>query len=212
MSGDNRAVRERGRARRQLLLDAALQVISEKGIAGVTHRAVAAAAGVPPSSATYFFDSLDHLIAEAVRSAMDQELEHLKQLQDIVSQSDAPGSLIIDQFIEYFRVIPPEHTVAQFEMYLFASRRPELQEEVAVIIRATKEVAAAALRIRGITDGNASAAIVALIDGFALHRVAVPAPEQLVSLHRALRALAIGFVALESAESAVSDAPETLSE
>ena len=212
MSGDNRAVQERGKARRQLLLDAALQVIAEKGIAGVTHRAVAATAGVPSSSATYFFDSLDHLVAEAVKAAMDQELERLKQLQDLVATSDAPGSRLIDHFIDHFRANSHEHTVAQFEMYLFASRRPELQEQVAATIQATKDVASSALRLRGITDDHASSAVVALIDGFSLHRVAVPAPEQLISLHRALRALAIGFVALESAESAAPGTPGMRSE
>ncbi|WP_042399093.1 TetR/AcrR family transcriptional regulator [Streptacidiphilus carbonis] len=200
MAGANRAVRERGRVRRQLLLDGAVKVISEQGIGGVTHRSVAAAAGVPASSATYFFDSLDHLIAEAVRSAMDQELERLNGLNEIVSASDAPADRIVDQFIEHLRTAPDQHTVAQFEMYLFASRRPELQRQVAEIIDATKAVAAGALRLRGITDSSAAVALVALIDGFALHRVAVPSPEQLSSLHRALRALAIGYVALESAE------------
>jgi DNA-binding transcriptional regulator YbjK len=207
MAGGNKAVRERGRIRRQLLLDAAIQVISEQGIAGVTHRSVAATAGVPTSSATYFFDSLDHLIAEAVRSAMDQELERLNRLNEIVSASDAPASRIVDQFIEQLRTTPDHHTVAQFEMYLFASRRPELQQQVAEIINATKAVAAGALRLRGITDGSAAEALVALIDGFALHRIAVPSPEKLASLHRALHALAIGYVALESAESASPKAP-----
>ncbi|MCL8014939.1 TetR/AcrR family transcriptional regulator [Streptomyces sp. AS02] len=206
MPGENRAVRERGKVRRQLLLDAVIQVISEKGISGVTHRAVAATAGVPTSSATYFFDSLDHMIAEAVGAAMDQEVERLRQLQDIVSRDDAPASRMVDHFIEHLRTSPDDHTVAQFEMYLFASRRPELQARVADIVHATKDVAASALRLRGITDSAASATVVALIDGFALHRIAVPAPEQLVSLHRALRALTIGFVALESAEAGPPDA------
>ena len=201
MAGENTAVRERGKIRRQLLLDAAIEVISEKGLAEVSHRSVAAVAGVPTSSATYFFDSLDHLIGEAVRTAMDQELERLRQLNEIVARSDAPAGHIVDEFIEHLRTVPAHHTVAQFEMYLFASRRPEFQQRVAEIVDATKDVAAAALGLRGITDHSAAMALVALIDGFALHRVAAPAPEQLAALHRALRALAIGYVALENAES-----------
>ncbi|MGC8074005.1 TetR family transcriptional regulator, partial [Salmonella enterica] len=43
-------MRARGRARRELLLNATLEIIAEKGISAVTHRSVAAAAGVPHSS------------------------------------------------------------------------------------------------------------------------------------------------------------------
>ena len=49
----SRPMRARGRARRELLLDATIAIIAEGGIAAVTHRSVAAAAGVPlPAAVT----------------------------------------------------------------------------------------------------------------------------------------------------------------
>jgi len=72
-------MRARGRARRELLLNATLEIIAEKGISAVTHRSVAAAAGVPHSSTTYFFDSLDDMIGEAVAHAMAAEFERLQE-------------------------------------------------------------------------------------------------------------------------------------
>ena len=46
---------------------AALSLIAQQGFAAVTHRRVAAAAGVPLGSTTYYFDSREHLLREAFR-------------------------------------------------------------------------------------------------------------------------------------------------
>ena len=51
----------RGAARRELLLDAAARVVSERGSAALTHRAVAAEAGVSLASVTYHFASVADL-------------------------------------------------------------------------------------------------------------------------------------------------------
>lgn len=51
--------------RRSRIIDAALDVIAEKGVAGTTHRRVAAMADVPLGSMTYRFHSMDELLREA---------------------------------------------------------------------------------------------------------------------------------------------------
>ena len=69
----------RGHQRRAEVVAATVEVIERQGIEGVTHRSVAAAAGVPLSTTSYFFDSLDHLIGEAVT----------KIAEDVVAGADA---------------------------------------------------------------------------------------------------------------------------
>ena len=59
----------RGEARREAILKATLDVIAAHGTDGVTHRAVAAAAGVPLSATTYWFSSRDELLEETLRYA-----------------------------------------------------------------------------------------------------------------------------------------------
>src|SRR5689334_12851979 len=51
--------------RRDRLIDAALTVIAERGVAGTTHREIARVADVPLGSMTYHFTSLDEVLAEA---------------------------------------------------------------------------------------------------------------------------------------------------
>jgi DNA-binding transcriptional regulator YbjK len=52
---------QRGRARRELLLDAAVAVIASQGASELTHRAAAAEAGVSLASVTYHFPGIDDL-------------------------------------------------------------------------------------------------------------------------------------------------------
>lgn len=197
----NRSMRARGRARKDLLLDATLAIIAERGISGVTHRSVAAAAGVPHSSTTYFFDSLDDMIGEAVAHAMAAELERLEQFRSVlVSGTNSPGAAI-DEFVEIVRSQSQDHTVAQFEIYLFASRHPALRVHVEKILDETRALAAAVLQTNGVTDPHAAAAVVALIDGFALHRIARSEEVQFQSLAHALRAAIVGFVTLAATSS-----------
>ncbi|WP_222121671.1 TetR/AcrR family transcriptional regulator [Microbacterium sp. BH-3-3-3] len=197
----SRPMRARGRARRELLLDATIAIIAEGGIAAVTHRSVAAAAGVPHSSTTYFFDSLDDMIGEAVAHAMAAELERLEQFRSVlVSGANSPGAAI-DEFVEIVRSQSQDHTVAQFEIYLFASRHPALRVHVEKILDETRALAAAVLQTNGVTDPHAAAAVVALIDGFALHRIARSEEVQFRSLAHALRAAIVGFVTLAATSS-----------
>lgn len=51
--------------RRTRILRAALDTIAEHGVAGTTHRRIAAAADVPLGSMTYHFAGLDDLLTEA---------------------------------------------------------------------------------------------------------------------------------------------------
>lgn len=55
--------------RRQRIIDAAIRVAGQKGLAGLSHRSVAAEADVPLGSTTYHFKTLDELMVAALRQA-----------------------------------------------------------------------------------------------------------------------------------------------
>lgn len=59
-----RKTRAKGEKSRQAILTAAMVVIAKRGLHAVTHRAIAAEAGVPLSLTTYFFTSLSDLIEQ----------------------------------------------------------------------------------------------------------------------------------------------------
>lgn len=51
--------------RQQHIIDAALRVIASRGVAGTSHRVVAAEAHVPLGSMTYYFDGMHDLLHQA---------------------------------------------------------------------------------------------------------------------------------------------------
>lgn len=63
--GEGRRTRRHDSRRRERVLDAALDVFAEDGVAGITHRKVAARADVPLGSVTYHFASLTDLCTRA---------------------------------------------------------------------------------------------------------------------------------------------------
>ncbi|QDQ24890.1 TetR/AcrR family transcriptional regulator [Chitinimonas arctica] len=65
ISASGRKLQRRGEESRRKILDATLVLIARLGLHGVTHRAIAAEAGVPLSLTTYFFSGMNDLIGQA---------------------------------------------------------------------------------------------------------------------------------------------------
>ena len=111
-------------SRRDLLIDTALGVIAEHGVAGTTHRRVAAAAGVPLGSTTYYFADLGDLLGAAFARFADQISERFEsRLRPARTSRDAISA--ITDFILYDFEDPRELALS-CEFYAFAIRRPEI--------------------------------------------------------------------------------------
>jgi TetR/AcrR family transcriptional regulator, regulator of biofilm formation and stress response len=187
----------RGERRRTAILEAAIRVIAERGVAATTHRAVADAAGVPSSTTTYYFESLDELLDEALLLFVRGEAGRLHALADELDGQQMPPEEIARLLVEELRAGHDDGDVAQFELYLEASRRPSLREVARECLRLYEEVAHAALRAAGSPRPEEGAgAFVALLDGLGLHRIASGAAQD---VERALLALFIPF-AMDDAE------------
>jgi TetR/AcrR family transcriptional regulator, regulator of biofilm formation and stress response len=77
----------------------------------------------------------------------------------------------LDAFVALLTGQPPQATIAQFEAYLEAARRPELSTEITAVLDAFAAPVAAALGAVGVSEPAAAArAFVVLADGFALQR------------------------------------------
>lgn len=80
----------KGEQSRRLLLDAALVSIAKQGIYSVTHRSIAAQAGVPKSLTTYFFSSLPDLLQQAfihyITLPANHNIRHLESLIALVEK------------------------------------------------------------------------------------------------------------------------------
>lgn len=180
-------------ARRSAVLDAAIELIGEGGISAVTHRAVAARAAVAVATTSYFFASIDDLLVAAMHRVTDTITE---QLRHAATQLDATPALDIPIAIEALTNIllaePPLSIIAQFETYLHAARRPELRPAVAGTLEAFDDLARLLVARVGVAP-EAARTIVALADGFALHRVALRATDHATMMRRAFEAVLNGY-------------------
>src|SRR6202158_3773611 len=72
------AVTPKGERRRYALVSAAADLLREGGFDAGRHRAVARRAALPLASTTYYFSSLDDLIAKAVEHVGTREAEQVR--------------------------------------------------------------------------------------------------------------------------------------
>src|SRR2546430_15502886 len=88
--------------RREQILEAALRGIGRSGREAVTHRAVAEEAGVRLGSTTYYFDSRDDLLGQALehvaRSEADRHLQLGHELRKARSARQL-ADMLLDQLV-----------------------------------------------------------------------------------------------------------------
>ncbi|MFF5265536.1 TetR/AcrR family transcriptional regulator [Actinomadura viridis] len=112
-------------ARRRAIIEAAGRLIAEVGVGGVTHRRVAAEAGVPLGATTYYFKDLDDLIEATIARTAADCAEWLDAWQrDLDAGADVAASLA-EATAEYL-ADPVRHRTHN-EMYAAAAHRPELR-------------------------------------------------------------------------------------
>ncbi|WP_433662290.1 TetR/AcrR family transcriptional regulator [Nocardia sp. CA-128927] len=185
--------RASGTARRDALLAATVEVVADRGMAGVTHRTVTEQAGVPLATISYFFESIDDLAAEALRVFTAERVKVMSSLSDVLSGQplDLPelASLVANS-----AAANRTQSMAIFEAFLHAGRRPDQRAMVAAALAALRQVATTALTAAGASDPEGAAeSYAALVDGFAMHALTHETQQvDRVGLHRAIRALFLG--------------------
>ena len=153
--------------RREQILDAALRVIGSSGRESVTHRAVAEEAGVPLGSTTYYFDSRDHLLGQALKHVAAKEVERYGRLGEEL-RAVTSGRELADRLLSELVAAAEDRVayVAEYELWLEASRRPELREAAESWCDAEQRSVAGALEALGSSDPRADASlVVAALDG-----------------------------------------------
>ncbi|WP_432199048.1 TetR/AcrR family transcriptional regulator [Streptomyces sp. bgisy027] len=155
--------------RQQRIIDAAIRVVGERGIAGLSHRTVAAEADVPLGSTTYHFKTLDDLLVAALRQANEGFAKVIASrggLQD--PQTDLAAELAgwMGEWLAGDRT----GVELEYELYLAALRRPALRPVAAEWAQDLAE------RVSHRTDPVTARALVALMDGICLQVLLTEVP------------------------------------
>jgi DNA-binding transcriptional regulator YbjK len=191
----------RGERRRAELLEAAIHLIGAQGIEAVTHRAVAAEAGVPAASTSYYFRSKDELIHQALHTLAQREIERLRERREALGAGVGDLDVIIEALAAWIEEqLTPEGGVpllAQYHLQLEAARRPEARAILEDWKTGTDELAQTAMARLGARDvRTAGILLVCAIDGLRLRLLASGhAPLTPGELRAVLRSLLTGLLA-----------------
>jgi TetR/AcrR family transcriptional regulator, regulator of biofilm formation and stress response len=160
-------VQQLTKGRREQILDATLRIIGRDGREAVTHRAVAEEAGVALGSTTYYFDSRNDLLGQALEHVSAQEVERYARLGEDLREVKS-GRELADRLISELVAAAEDRVayIAEYELWLEAGRRPDLREAAQSWCDAEQHAVAGALDRLGSTDPRSDASlVVAAIDG-----------------------------------------------
>ncbi len=104
------------------------------------HRAVARRAGLPLASTTYYFSSLDDLIAKAVEHIGEREAAELQLQVASLSRrrrgAESTADLLVDLLVgDNPGVRVSEQLISRYERYIACARQPELRDIQRRILR-----------------------------------------------------------------------------
>ncbi|MEU0218047.1 TetR/AcrR family transcriptional regulator [Streptomyces sp. NPDC006265] len=117
-----------GPSRADLVADTALALLAERGMRGLTHRAVDEAAALPQGSTSNLARTRQALLELAVRRLADREARVLA-LHQMPDPAAGTGSLADALALAAHRALTDNRalTLARYELALEATRRPELR-------------------------------------------------------------------------------------
>ena len=165
------AVTPKGERRRYALVRAAAELLCEGGFEAVRHRAVANRAGLPLASTTYYFSTLDDLIAAAVEQIGMVEAAKMRSRIEGLSRRrrgpDATADVLVDLLVDD----TPEHPgsdqlISRYERYIACARHPALRDIQRRILQQRSDAVGEAVERSGrCVRTDLLAALVCAVDG-----------------------------------------------
>ncbi|WP_432543484.1 TetR/AcrR family transcriptional regulator [Kineococcus sp. SYSU DK002] len=109
--------------RRDRIIDACLEVVSRAGVAGTSHRKVAAEAGVPLGATTYYFEGMDDLLAEAFTRFATTVSDRFERRMAAAADPDAARGAVVAIVLEGV-LGDDRELVLSHELHTLAAREP----------------------------------------------------------------------------------------
>jgi DNA-binding transcriptional regulator YbjK len=167
---------ERGEERRSAILGATVRLLATKGLGAITHRAVAAEAKVPLAATTYYFESKNELLAEALQVLAEAEVsrlsERMRELSGRIGSEPMEAVKVLAEALLPDGVEAERRWLAQFEIYLEAARNPALRPAIEHWRASFEALAESTLSAAGAPDPSRRAPLlVAGVNGILLDRI-----------------------------------------
>lgn len=114
--------------RRAQILDAAIGILADIGVGGLTHRQVDDQAGLPAGTTSNYFRTRQALLEATAARTVDLHWQRVAALQSAIGSITREG---VKALMTRMLAEPDEqmrrYTLARFELFMEGTRRPELQ-------------------------------------------------------------------------------------
>jgi DNA-binding transcriptional regulator YbjK len=181
--------------RSDTVADTAITLLAERGMRGLTHRAVDEAAGLPPGSTSNLARTRAALLELTLSRLTELEMRALAPAyqSQALELSDLPGLMAEALHVQ---LQDRRRTLARYELALEATRRPELREIYDAAGRRFRDPAVAVLTALGSRDPVRHARqLVAFGEGLIFDAIAgAGAVPTLDELNEAMRDLLTGML------------------
>ncbi|MFE9775143.1 TetR/AcrR family transcriptional regulator [Streptomyces sp. NPDC005931] len=155
--------------RRDRIIASTLDLIAEEGIARVSHRRIAARAGVPLGSMTYHFDGIDALLHEAFRRFTDHIVAVFDERLSAPVDAEQAREAVVD-LVHSLSEGSRRDLVLTQELYTLAARRPAFRDLTHEWMRRSR------VHLERHFDPDTARQLDALIEGLTLHRALAAEP------------------------------------
>jgi len=174
---------------KEKLFEAAAEVFEQQGIGAASIEAIAAAAGMTRGAFYSNFESKDDLIIAMLEDHVERSLKHHREL--LARHREPEDFIAALRSAERGRHDPLGRApLLHIEMILFAARSEKRRPELAKRLKARRDMVAEILTEQKFGDPAwISSLLLALEDGFRLHRLVDPASTPADSFFRALTGL-----------------------
>ncbi|ORW21517.1 TetR family transcriptional regulator [Mycolicibacter nonchromogenicus] len=165
------AVTPKGERRRYALISAAAELLREGGFDAVRHRAVAQRAGLPLASTTYYFSSLEDLIAHAVEHIGMLEVAQLRariaELSRRRRSAETTADILVELLVgEQGDEQIAEQLISRYERYIVCSRHPALRDIQRRLLHQRSDAVTEAVERSGrIARVETAYSLVCMVDG-----------------------------------------------
>jgi DNA-binding transcriptional regulator YbjK len=164
--------------RRTVLLDAALELVGTQGMRGLTHRAVDAAAGLPPGSTSNHFRTREALVLGIVERYIVRERAMATGPREEVEATREGVAAALGRFVE--RALGPDRavTLARYAILVETAQNPALREGMAAGADQVDSWALDLVTRAGSRDPARDEALLAnYVTGLVLHELALPSED-----------------------------------
>lgn len=170
--------------RRQRIIDACLDVIAERGVAGASHRVIAAAADVPLGSMTYYFTGLGDLLHQAFDRYAQHCIDRFAARMAQATTMDEACEAIVEHIMGDDVLGSQRDLNINLEFYTLAARDHDYRDI------SERWMAASRAQIERHFDAATAMLLDAMIEGITLHRALGGVPSDRAVVRDGIRRIA----------------------